>query len=77
MYGAGWKKRKREEEREIERHRERVREGGGEERVGEQEFPLEIFLSAAAVGWLLRRFRGVHGRKGGGEKERRRTRERE
>ena len=42
----------------------------GEERVGEQEFPLEILL-ATAVGWLLRRFMGVGVEK---EKERRRMR---
>ena len=52
-----------------------------EERDSEQEFPLEIFLSAAAVGWLLRRCRVVDSRGVGWgwkkEKDRRRTRERE
>ena len=47
-----------------------------EERDGEQEFPLEIFMSAAAVGWLLRQFKGVEG-KGGGWKKRKREDEQE
>ena len=48
-----------------------------EERDCEQEFPLKIFLSAAAVGWLLRRFRGVDGSGRVGKREREKKNKRE
>ena len=70
------KERRRTREREkIERHREIKRRRGevrrGEDRDDEQEFPLKFFLSAAAVGWLLRRCRGVDGRGVGWKKRKR------
>ena len=51
-------------DREAQRESKR-RRGEGHE----QEFPIKIFLSAVAVGWLLRQFRGIDSKGGGGKRE--------
>ena len=53
------------ERKDREAQRESKRRGEGRK----QEFPIKIFLSAVALGWLLRQFWGIDG-KGGGKRER-------